>query len=311
MSDFEFIVLDKASKCIKIKQGHWDVDNNLTIEKGYTVVCTEGTSLNLRNSANILSYSPLRFLGAEDNPISIYSSDGTGQGVIVMNADRQSELRYVNFNNLSDPTQEGWGLTGAVTFYESPVNIFHCQFLNNRSEDSLNLIRSEFSMDYTLFDNSSSDAFDGDFCNGSIMSSSFVNSGNDAIDVSGSDMVLRDVLIDGAGDKGISVGENSHAKASGITIKNTEIGVASKDMSEIIIDDINLTSCKIGFASYQKKPEFGPARIIVNSLIERKTKKPYMVESGSEIIFNGKKMVANQEKIEEILYGTQYGKSSK
>ncbi|MCK5613277.1 CotH kinase family protein, partial [Candidatus Pacearchaeota archaeon] len=182
LSDFEFIVLDKASKCIKIKQGHWDVDNNLTIEKGYTVVCTEGTSLNLRNSANILSYSPLRFLGAEDNPISIYSSDGTGQGVIVMNADRQSELRYVNFNNLSDPTQEGWGLTGAVTFYESPVNIFHCQFLNNRSEDSLNLIRSEFSMDYTLFDNSSSDAFDGDFCNGSIMSSSFVNSGNDAID---------------------------------------------------------------------------------------------------------------------------------
>ena len=37
----------------------------------------------------------------------------------------------------------GWELTGAVTFYESPVTFSRCEFSRSRSEDALNVIRGE------------------------------------------------------------------------------------------------------------------------------------------------------------------------
>ncbi|MFQ5825611.1 MAG: CotH kinase family protein, partial [bacterium] len=134
---FEFLVTNESEKRILIKPGIWNLDKNLIIPKDYRVICPEGTHLNLSNSAKILSYSPLEFIGSEDYPIVIQSTDSTGQGIIVMNANETSVLEYVTFNNLSSPSQSGWELTGAVTFYESPVNISHCQFIGNRSEDGL------------------------------------------------------------------------------------------------------------------------------------------------------------------------------
>ncbi|MFQ5825647.1 MAG: CotH kinase family protein, partial [bacterium] len=134
---FKFLIFDESTKNIFIKPGIWNVGQNLIIPEGYKVICTEGTQLNLSNSAKILSYSPLKFIGSDDSPIIIQSIDSTGQGIIVMNANETSVLEYVTFNNLSNPSQGGWELTGAVTFYHSPVNISHCQFIGNRSEDGL------------------------------------------------------------------------------------------------------------------------------------------------------------------------------
>ena len=50
--------------------------------------------------------------------------------------------------------------------------------------------------------------------------SSFINSGNDAIDVSGSIIELQNIFINGVGDKALSAGENSRMTAHQIEIKN-------------------------------------------------------------------------------------------
>ena len=73
------------------------------------------------NSAKILSYSPLEFIGTENAPIFIHSTDKSGQGIIVINANQKSILRYTVFENLSTPSQGGWKLSGTISFYESPV----------------------------------------------------------------------------------------------------------------------------------------------------------------------------------------------
>ena len=61
------------------------------------------------------------------------------------------------------------------------------------------------------------------------------------------------IKIDGAGDKGISVGERSEFKGENIFIRNALIGIASKDSSEVIADSVSISQTKSGFATYQKR----------------------------------------------------------
>jgi hypothetical protein len=307
---FEFLVIDEAAKRIFIRPGVWDVAQSLILPTGYRVIAGEGTQLNLMHSANLLSFSPLELRGSEESPIVIQSTDSTGQGVVVMNGAQASVLEYVIFRNLSNPSQNGWELTGAVTFYESPVDISHVQFTDNRAEDALNVIRSEFSIDKTLFSHTSSDAFDADFTKGEIVNSSFIGNGNDAVDASGSVIHIRDVFIDGAGDKGLSAGEDSQVTASRINIKNAAIAVASKDLSDITIENLTISDSDIGFAAYRKKPEFGSAAIDVRGLELLATDIPYLIEEQSRMVVDGVKIAADRQNVADILYGVEYGKSS-
>jgi len=303
LANLDFLTVDERSKRILFKSGKWDLTDNLIIPKGYTVTAGEGLKLDLCNSAKILSYSPIAFIGSEENPILIYSSDSTGQGLVVMNAHKESLIKHVNFNNLANPSHSGWELTGAVTFYESPVEISYCQFSGNRSEDALNIIRTEFKIDNTLFSKNASDAFDSDFSKGDIVNSSFIGCGGDAIDISGSVVNLKNVFINGAGDKGLSVGENSEMNVDQIKIKKAEIAIASKDMSEVIAKNVNMSDSKIGFAVFQKKSEFGPSSITVNKLNMEKIEIPYLIEDTSSIVVNGKQIKSDRKNLKEILYG--------
>jgi hypothetical protein len=261
-----------------------------------------GTNLDLANGAAILSYSPIKFIGSDDNPVIINSSDSTGQGLAVLNAHEKSFLENVVFENLSAPSQNDWLLTGAVTFYESPSNCFKCQFLGSRSEDSLNIIRSNFMINHSLFQGGDSDALDVDFGEGSILNTSFVDSGNDAVDFSGSVINISELYINGTGDKGISVGENSQVTVKQIEIRNSKVSVASKDFSEIDIKDIHIYNSEIGFAAYQKKPEFGPATMSVLNGTFTDVSIMYLIEERSILTLDGSRIEGTQTDVAEGLY---------
>tara|TARA_B100002003_G_scaffold73257_1_gene68273 strand:+ start:1171 stop:3843 length:2673 start_codon:yes stop_codon:yes gene_type:complete len=299
--NFKFLLIDEANKQIFVKPGKWNINQSLIIPKGYKVIAKEGTQLNLSNFAKILSYSSFEFLGTEEKPIIINSPDSTGQGVIVMNTNRASLLENVIFENLSAPSQSGWELTGAVTFYEAPVSIYNCKFISNRAEDALNIVRSEFTIDKSSFIQAYSDAFDADFSKGSITNCFFINSKNDAVDVSGSVVDIQNIFINAASDKGISLGENSQINASEVKIQNAEIGIASKDQSELIGRDIDISDSKIGLAVYQKKSEFGPGAMTIQGLTLEKVAIPYLVEEKSTLIVNEQIIEASQTKVKDGL----------
>ena len=308
---FEFLVKDESRKEILIKAGSWTVDRNMIIPAGYRVIARGNTELDLSNSARILSYSALEFIGNEEGPIKIESTDGSGQGLVVMNTGETSILEQVTFNNLANPAQRGWELTGAVNFYEAPVHISQVEFVGNRSEDGLNIIRSEFTIDESLFSETMSDAFDADFANGQITNSSFVAIGNDAIDISGSVVEVRDVTINGAGDKGLSTGENSQMTARDVEITDAAIAIASKDISTMMLSNVKISGGEIGLAAYQKKPEFGAASITADELEMDGVGLPYLVENRSTVIVDQQLIEASRDNVEDILYGVEYGKSSK
>ncbi len=295
--------LQVKGRDIVARPGRWTIRKPLIIPEGFVFHVREGTEFDLAENAFILSYSPVRFIGTEESPIVIHSSSGTGQGFAVLTAKDTSVLRYVRFENLDVPSYDSWQLTGAVTFYESPVQIGYSQFLSARAEDALNIVRSEFQIVDSLFNQTASDALDVDFGTGRLARVSFVECGNDALDFSGSVVQVQECSIQRVGDKGISAGEASRVEVSHATIDGVKIALASKDQSELIVDDVKIRNAEVGLAVFQKKPEFGPATLTASNLEIADTRESYLVEILSLAHVNGNDIVGRAKNVADRFYG--------
>jgi hypothetical protein len=262
VNGFDFLRIDSEASTIAIRPGTWTVSRHLRIPEGYRVVARGGTRLRLGPGVTIVSHSPLDFHGEAEDPIVIESaSDVLGEGLLVLGARGSSTLRHVLFRNLGSPDEAGWALTGAVTFYESPVEIYATRFVDNQAEDSLNIVRSPFTLERVSIHGATSDALDVDFSDGEIRDSEFFDSTNDAIDVSGAVVQIHRVTVRGAGDKAVSAGEASSVDLHDSNLSEATVGVASKDSSRVGIVGTTIREAFIDLAAYRKKPEFGGGEI--------------------------------------------------
>lgn len=289
-------------KDIYIKQGDLQIDYPLIIPKDYIVHFIRGTTLDLVDGAMFISYSPIEMLGTESEPITITSSDFSANGFTVLQASEKSKLDYVVFENMNTLDYKGWTLTSSVTFYESDVSISNSTFYRNQCEDALNIIRSDFLVENAVFDNIYSDAFDSDFSTGQVIGSTFTNIGNDAIDFSGSEIVIRNTIIIKANDKGISGGEESHLIVSNVIIQKANIGIASKDLSVVEVVDSEISDCNYGLVLLQKKPEYGPASMIISNTKIIKPKVAFLIEKGSVIHMDGKLIKGSVKNVADLFY---------
>ncbi|MCP3917133.1 MAG: hypothetical protein GY711_16415 [bacterium] len=304
-AEFDFLELDEQARTIEIVQGTWTVERDLILPPDYLVTAAAGAQLRLATGATILSYSPLRWTGTADEPIVISSEEVGGQGVVVMNAGSESVLRFVLFQGLSAPRQARWQLTGAVTFHESPLDMRFCRFSGNDAEDSLNVFRSDFTIRDTTFTRTPSDAIDSDFAVGSITDCTFRDVGGDAIDVSGSQVEVHGVEIVNVGDKGLSIGESSGLNASGVSIRGANVGVAVKDLSDAFIDGLEIADCEMGLAVFQKKPEYGPARLRVDEVSLRGVVTDHVVDMGCMLLYDKTAVEATHESAKSVLYAAE------
>ncbi|VAW17547.1 hypothetical protein MNBD_BACTEROID03-1953 [hydrothermal vent metagenome] len=310
LEEFPFLLVSERYKTISFKSDSVVIDKPLVLPAGYRLFAKEGLHINILEGGKLISRSALNFVGAKKHPVVIYSSDKKGQGIFVMKAERTSILKNVEFRDLGNPDHGLWSISGAVTFYESDVNLDGVLIADNRCEDGLNIIRSDFNMVNTTFLNIQSDAFDGDFVMGKLTNCTFENLGNDAIDVSGSSLHLSRVKINNAGDKGISVGEDSKVFADNIEIKSSEIAIAGKDLSTFNGNRIDISDCKLAFTAFKKKPEFGPSKITAKNVVLKNIQTQHLIENGSSLILNGveSKTVAA---VKDKMYGVEFGVDSK
>jgi hypothetical protein len=298
-------IIDEAKKKIILKPGDLQITEDVLIPAGYTFMIDPNTKIDLVKGASILSYSAVKFIGDGRFPIVFTSSDSSGQGIAIISAANASGLQHVIIENIGAKVKNGNFLSGGITFYESDVQMKNVLFLRNRSEDALNIVRSNFTLDNVEFTDIFADALDADFSNGKIMNSKFTNIGNDGIDVSGSDVSVHNVVMQTIGDKGISAGERSNLRARKISITGAKIALASKDESRLIGDQIIIQTSDIGLASYQKKSEFGPASIRLSNVQFKETVEVSVSELGSAIIINGQKAGTSHGNVYDRLYGAK------
>ena len=287
---------------IIIKRGNVVIDHPVIIPAGYNVYFNPGTIINLIEKSAIISHSAVFMHGSKDSLIIITSSDSTSNGFVVIQAKSRSIVNNVYFENLNTINYNGWIHTGAVTFYESDVEITNTSFNQNQCEDALNIIRSNFTLSNSTFNNIFGDAFDADFCKGEIFSTIFTNIGNDAMDFSGSQITIRNSDVIGANDKGISGGEDSKLTVYNTNIQNANIGLASKDLSVVEVFDSKIESCNYGIVLLQKKPEYGPSIMILKNTQLMNLKTEMLIELYSKVEIDDRIIIGKQLNLSEIFY---------
>ncbi|MFO7790817.1 MAG: CotH kinase family protein, partial [Bacteroidales bacterium] len=299
----------------QIDKSYLNADNQYVIEPGEhsfsepvvipgnaELIIEAGANISFSDEAGLISYSPVNICGTQNNNVNIIAEDTVSGYFAVLGNGKKSVVKHCNFKNQKNLSYKGWILTGAVTFYESDVEISHSGFSNNHSEDALNIIRSDFVVRDCFFNETFSDAFDSDFCTGTLSDSKFLNSGDDAIDFSGSQINISDCTMDGVEDKGVSSGEQSELTLHNCTIKNAYTGISSKDLSLVKGENIHIESASIGFLLLEKKLEFGPGRVeLTNSTIKDATQM-HVIERGSVLKFNGKTIKGNKRNLKAKYY---------
>jgi len=302
LSYFEFLEVDTASAKISFKGGEWELNKDLIIPKGFVVTANEGTEIDIVNNSMILSYSALTFVGSSEKPIKLTSSDGTGQGIAVFNTLEKSYFRNVIFNNFTNPLKNGWELSGAITFNEAPFVMDYVLISGMKAEDSLDVVSSPYTIQNSIFEKCYSDCFDDDFGIGEIENSTFNYCGNDCMDFSGAEVLVKDVNLFNVGDKGLSAGERSVIRAENLNIGGTvNIGVASKDLSQLFLDGVEIFNATYAFALYQKKAEYGPSMIEAINVDFHNLK--YISEKGSSLSINNIIFLSGEKDVYEKLYG--------
>ncbi|MDG1050666.1 MAG: CotH kinase family protein [Planctomycetota bacterium] len=113
------------------------------------------------------------------------------------------------------------------------------------------------------------DAVDLDISEALLERCRFLDSGNDALDLMTSNVVMRDCWIEGSIDKGVSVGEDTRAFALNCTIKDCEIGMQIKDRSQAVVYNCEVTGNRQGIDAYKKNWRYdsGGFGYVYNSVI--------------------------------------------
>jgi hypothetical protein len=299
LNKFNFIQVDGSN--LYLGPGDIELAGDLIVPETYKLIILPGTSIDLTNSSRIISYSPIIIKGIQNKRIEIYSSDVTGQGILVIKAKGDSVIDYVDFRDqiIQNTSQS---VSSALTFYESNAIIQNSIFSKNVAEDVINIVRSEFTIDNITIKDSFSDGIDIDFANGSILNSKFYNIGNDSIDLSGSIVELSHINSFSSGDKAVSIGEGSTVYAKGIDISNSRIGFAIKDSSYLELLESTVRDSEIGFTVFQKKQEFQSPKADIWRYTSKNVKQEYLLEEGSSLIFDGLKAKPNSIDLRDELY---------
>lgn len=297
----EEIIWSGKIKIDKINTIH--ENQKLTIQPG-TQVLFEGT-----NPALII-HGEIQCMGTAQKPVVFHANNKNTRASIFMESKHPLVFSHATFSGLSSLSQGIWNLPSAVTAHNSShVHFVSCIFQNNRiGDDMLNIFGCDnFKIDNCTFNDILSDAFDSDFSNGNVFNCKFNRIGNDGVDGSGSNIHITSCTFDKIKDKAISAGEKSNFSVLNSTVSNSEIGFVSKDQSILTVSKCSLKNNQLEYAIFQKKPEYGPAKLIADiDLNEHK----YLVQKNCSIEHKGVK-IKKVKDVESKLYGNEFGTATK
>ena len=138
------------------------------------------------------------------------------------------------------------------------VSISDCVFRDNQIvDDMVHAVYANIYLDRVTFKNAYSDALDLDICETEIKNSLFDGSLNDGVDLMSTRATIVGSHFRNNGDKGISVGENSHLIGINNTLERNTIGIQSKDRSTAVLFNNALVENKVALSAYKKNWRYG------------------------------------------------------
>lgn len=158
---------------------------------------------------------------------------------------------------ISDQRFNEFGLTGCLTLYQTIINNVQINVSDGQCEDSLNLLRVEGNNVKVKITDAFADALDVDFSRLDISLLDIRNAGNDCFDVSGGFYSTGIAKFENCSDKAISIGEMSTYSGGDVLIEGANIGISSKDFSQVSVKKYKAIDVSYCGEAIQKKQEFG------------------------------------------------------
>tara|TARA_B100000700_G_scaffold314452_1_gene401060 strand:- start:805 stop:3132 length:2328 start_codon:yes stop_codon:yes gene_type:complete len=158
------------------------------------------------------------------------------------------------------------GLSGCINIYDSNIKNLRIFAENAKCEDALNLVRTEGSIAEVEIINSSFDGIDADFSNLTLDNIKIINSQNDCMDFSYGNYILNNLNLEKCSDKAVSTGESSNLEINNFIIKDSIIGIASKDSAVVNSNNGLIDTVDKCFSLYKKKQEFNGGLLKYNNL---------------------------------------------
>ena len=302
LKDFEFIEITNNDTYF-IKKGKWNIVDPIVLDKGLEI--EKGTVLNFKENSYLIVKGKLIVNGTEDENVIFKSDEGFWKGVYVLNSNEKSIIKNSSFLNLTNLSDGLLNLTSSISFYKSDIEFRNVKFINNNSEDFLNIVQSNYLLDNVLFENCFSDAFDSDFSNGVISNSVFRNISGDGVDFSGSSVSLNNSFFYNVKDKSVSVGEGSYLDIKSIVVENSGVGVAVKDGSIANVENSTFQKYKLNaLMTYSKKSFYSKPKLTSIDNVFQDINSCCLSQVDSELI-NNKLYISQKHFNVDSLYQTQ------
>jgi hypothetical protein len=293
LAQHPFLAHDVEAGELASKPGVWEVRGSLVLPPGMGLRLPAGTTLRFGPGEGLVATGPLRFQGEPGAPVRLEGPPGDDprelwSGVAVLGSEQRSHWTHVHVLRTGGFQREGWTLPAGVVFRRADVSMESCRLAHNRTEDALNIIRSQFALSDVEIVDTISDALDADFSEGRIEGGRITKVGGDGIDVSGSQVRLSGVQLSEIRDKAVSVGERSRLTASGLVISRSGTAFVSKDQSRGEIRDSQISEiAHTALMAYIKKVEYGPAELEASGNAVTRVQRVAMAQTGSRVVIDG------------------------
>jgi hypothetical protein len=281
LKELVFIEQNPIKHLIKFKAGKIDLNENIIIPEGYTVVIEAGTTINFVNSARIISNSNFIATGTEENPITFLSVDETGGGITLLNAKSPSHFSYLIAHNIGNkkPVFEN---SAVICAYGSKVEISNSSFFENNWND-VRIVRGNLVLDNTTFGKTREDALVVYYSNASITNCNFTNIGDDGIEATGSVVRATGLNFVKIKSSAILAKCSSEVYLVNTNIKESKVGIGAKDNSQVNGNQISVTGCELAIKASQSGDVFGPSQIKIKALKQSGNTKSQEADKGSTI----------------------------
>tara|TARA_B100000579_G_scaffold354479_1_gene309509 strand:- start:203 stop:2809 length:2607 start_codon:yes stop_codon:yes gene_type:complete len=287
-----------------ILKGVVNIDESIVINN--KTIINPGTRINFQEGGNLIFNSSVLINGTTKDPVS-FDGNGFG-GVYIKNGNEQiSIIKNTNFNNLATVDSLLKRYTGSINGYGGTFKLMNVTISNGNAEDQLNIINAKVDISGLNISNATSDAFDCDFCKGTIKDINFLDVGGDGLDISGSNLNITKMYARNIKDKAFSVGENSLAYIDNAFYDSVATGIAVKDSSVVEASNISLKNVDYDlFMTYVKKPFYkGDTKLEVKeySVNGEFESNVCVREKGTYLVVNNTNCEISEINIDELYQG--------
>ncbi len=249
------IKLNNKKKII-LGPGVIELKENLKINKDQILYVLPGTTILMYPEISIHSKGKVIIDGTKkkitikskyvDSPwgnISINSKNSNG-----------SILKNLSVSGGSVSNIENVRYSGMISFFWNEGILLEDLIVsdNKKGDDTIHFSNSKGIIKNLKILNCFGDCIDFDYSQYNLSNLNIVNSINDGLDFMESTIYGKNIKIKNSGDKAISAGEKSTIKIKGITIDNSLIGIAVKDLSRVDLNNVYFTNNSVAIDIYRK-----------------------------------------------------------